>query len=203
MREGSALWSEYVTYRERRLAELVEGRPSKGPLKWEGYQQMRGLFTRGLEFERTMVSRLREDAALPRGERRWLRDFDTPRIELHVGVAKPRVPGVRYADVLVIEGRPPSAQPPRVETFSFKSRDLAGLRVEPLTTQMVADASNALRYYGETLNIRRPELRFEVRVQRVRLIYEGGALKPRDPDMLRTAVQSVQNEVQGVEVLFQ
>ncbi|MCP3136903.1 hypothetical protein [Pyxidicoccus xibeiensis] len=206
VREGSALWSEYVTYRERRLGELVEGRPSKGPLKWEGYQQMRGLFTRGLEFERTMVSRLREDAALPRGERRWLKDFDTPRIELHVGVAKPGVPGVRYADVLVIEGRPPSAQPPRVETFSFKSRDLSLLKEEALTAQLVADASDALRFYGEGLNIRRPALKLlgvEVQVERIRLVYEGGTLRPRNAKLEERAVREARDEVSGVEVLFQ
>ncbi|MFP2927007.1 hypothetical protein ACLESO_17760 [Pyxidicoccus sp. 3LG] len=203
VREGFALWSEYVTYRERRLAELVEGRTSKGPLKWEGYEQMRGLFSRGLEFERTMVSRLRDDAALPRAQRRWLGDFDVPRIEVHVGVAKAHAPGVRYADVLVIEGSPPSGQPPRVETFSFKSRDFRALGVDPLTAQMIADAKTGLRYYGETLNIRRPGLQLEVPVQRVRLIYEGGAFRPQRLDTLERAVEAVESSVKGVEVLFQ
>jgi|GEM_PF-4936211 len=57
---------------------------------------------RGLEFERTMVKMLRADAQLPRAERRFLGDFDKPRIETYVGVKKPGT-GLRFADVLVIE----------------------------------------------------------------------------------------------------
>jgi hypothetical protein len=45
--EGYALWNEYVTYRHRRLAELKRGRTAEGPLRWEGYEQMRGTFARG------------------------------------------------------------------------------------------------------------------------------------------------------------
>ncbi|WP_370644156.1 hypothetical protein [Myxococcus sp. RHSTA-1-4] len=84
VREGSVLWSEYVTYRTRRLAELEQGQPTKGPLRWEGYREMRGLFARGLDFERLMVDLLRADAELPRAQRQWLQDFDVPRIETHV-----------------------------------------------------------------------------------------------------------------------
>ena len=36
-------------------------------------------------------------------------------------------PGLRYADVLVIEEGGTGGQPRRVETFSFKSRDLSQL----------------------------------------------------------------------------
>ena len=69
-----------------------------------------------------------------------------------------------------------------METFSFKSRDLSLLEDKALKAQMMADASEALGYYGETLDIRRPSLQHlgtEVPVHRVRLIYEGGTLKPR------------------------
>jgi hypothetical protein len=167
---------------------------------------MRGLFARGLAFERMMVSLLRADAALPRATRRFLQDFNSPRIEVNVGVAKQSTPGVRFADVLVIEGEPPAGQTPRVETFSFKSRDLSLLEPKVLVAQMVADASEALRYYGETLDIRRPSLKHlgpEVPVQRIRLIYEGGELKPGKAGELVTAVQKAQDQVKGVEVLFE
>jgi hypothetical protein len=93
-----------------------------------------------------------------------------------------------------------------VEVFSFKSRNLSRLAAGPLTTQMIADASEALMYYGETLDIRRPTLQHlgpEVLVQRVRLFYEGGNLKPENPKMLRAAVEKAQTEARGVEVLFQ
>jgi tetratricopeptide (TPR) repeat protein len=205
---GHPLWSEYLDYGKGRVADLrrgtkvKHGRPLEPPLKWEGYQQMRGLVLRGLAFERTMAKLLREDAALPRAQRRFLQDFNEPRVETYVGVHKPKA-GLRFADVLVIEQKPLPGQPPRVETFSFKSRDFSLLKERALRAQIKADASEALGYYGETLDIRRPGLEFRVEVRRVRLIYEGGRLKPAlvaNPDAV---VNRVQKDVPGVEVFFQ
>ncbi|MFY0523366.1 hypothetical protein ACN28I_09340 [Archangium gephyra] len=205
---GHPLWSEYVAYYENRVAQLKQGTAVKPPLAWAGYERMRGWFARGLAFERAMVELLRADAALPRGLRRFLGDFDKPRIETYVGVKKPES-GLRFADVLVIEEGVHAGPLPRVETFSFKSRDLSLLEDNVLRAQMRADVSEALGYYGETLDIRRPSLKpllgkgGEVPVQRVRLIYEGGALKPATPDALNAAVNAAENAVPGVEVLFQ
>ncbi|WP_224365092.1 hypothetical protein [Hyalangium versicolor] len=203
--EGSALWREYVAYREGRLSELKAGEKAKGPLRWESYEWLRGRFARGLAFERVMVALLRADAALPLAQRVWLKDFIDPLIETTVGVAKEGQPGVRFADVLVIERQPPAGQSPRVESFSFKSRDLSLLDGEALEAQMIADARDALRYYGESLNIRRRVLKYlgsEVQIRRVRLVYEGGELKPRNLDVLQKAVPAVQKKVRGVEVLI-
>jgi hypothetical protein len=202
------LWSEYLEYGKGRFADLRQGikvkhgRPLEPPLKWEGYQQTRGLMLRGLAFERTMAKLLREDAALPRAQRRFLQDFNEPRVETYVGVHKP-TSGLRFADVLVIEQKPPPGQPPRVETFSFKSRDLSGLKYEALRGQMIADAREALGYYGETLDIRRPGLQLHVEVQRVHLIYEGGKLEPTKVVVAQTAMDATKAAVPGVEVLFQ
>ena len=204
--EGSVLWGEYVVYREGRLSELKAGKKAQGPLSWASYEWLRGRFARGLAFERVMVALLRADAALPRAQRLWLRDFVDPLIETCVGVAKEGQPGVRFADVLVLERQPPAGEPPRVESFSFKSRDFSLLKGEALEAQMIADARDALRYYGETLNIRRRVLKYlgpEVQIRRVRLVYEGGELKPQNADALIQAVPEVQKEVRGVEVLFQ
>ncbi|QRK13042.1 hypothetical protein JQX13_25260 [Archangium violaceum] len=204
--QGHPLWNEYVSYWEDRLAELKQGKPVKPPLAWAGYEQMRGLFARGLAFERFMVSLLRADAALPRAQRRFLKDFDQPHLETNVGVMKSGVAEIRYADVLVIEEQPPSGQAPRVETFSFKSRDFRQLKSNALTAQMRVDAIEALRYYGGTLDIRRPSLNLRgspVQVHRVRLIYEGGALQPRDPRVKETAMSRIKADVEGAEVLFQ
>ncbi|MGZ3457497.1 MAG: hypothetical protein ACXU86_03225, partial [Archangium sp.] len=201
-------WSEYVAYYEKRVTELEQGKAAKGPLRWEAYERLRGSFARGLAFERVMMELLRADAALPRALRRFLADFDNPRVEMYVGVWKPKV-GLRFADVLVIEQQPPPGRTPRVETFSFKSRDFSLLDKDALTAQVIADASEALGYYGETLDIRRPSLKPLLReggkapVQKVRLIYEVGELEPKKVDDLKAAVKEAQKEVPGVEVLFQ
>ncbi|WP_309896863.1 hypothetical protein, partial [Archangium sp.] len=79
--EGNPRWPEYVAYHQKRLAELKQGKPSKAPLRWAPYEQLWGWFARGLAFERFMVRLLREDAKLPRAQRRFLGDFHTPRIE--------------------------------------------------------------------------------------------------------------------------
>jgi hypothetical protein len=202
--EGFKLWRDYVTYWERRLAELKAGKKAKGPQRWGAYQGMMGEFARGLEFERAMADLLRADAKLPPGRRRWLGAYEQPRIETNVGVAKPGVDGVRYADVLVREGKP--GLPPRVETFSFKSRDFSGSAdPKPVAAQMKADAAAALRYYGETLDIRRPSLKHlgsEVQVRRVRLVYEGGRLMP-EQRVLERALNDARRAAQGVEVEVQ
>ena len=130
-------------------------------------------------------------------------------LRIHTASSRPDMPGIRYADVLVIEERPPAGQPPRVETFSFKSRDLSGLKKDALKAQMVEDASEALHKYGGTLDIRRGSLQFllpgggDVPVQRVRLVYEGAALKPTQVDNLDAFVTAAEEAVPGVEVLFQ
>lgn len=123
---GNPRWREYVDYYEKRLSELRASTAAEGPLQWEPYERMRAWFTRGMAFERDMVKRLRSEAEKPRAQRGLLADFDKPRIEIQVGVRKPG-PGLRYADVLVIEEGEPGRGPRRVESFSFKSRALAQL----------------------------------------------------------------------------
>ncbi|WP_223643758.1 hypothetical protein [Corallococcus sp. EGB] len=206
--EGNPRWGEYVSYFENRLAEIEKGQTKKGPLPWKAYEQLRAWFARGLAFERIMVELLEADAALPRAQRRFLGDFIKPRIEKYVGVSKPGT-GLRFADVLIIEEGELGGRPPRVETLSFKSRDLSGLKPGALAAQMIADATEALSKYGETLDIRRPSLQpllgegSKVPVSRVRLVYEGGKLKPTDVVDLKAAVDATKEAVPGVEVLFQ
>ncbi|WP_309890665.1 hypothetical protein [Archangium sp.] len=206
--QGNSRWREYVDYYEKRFKEVKEGTAAEGPLKWEPYEQLRGWFARGLAFERDMVRRLKADAEKPRAERSFLGDFTKPRIEIQVGVRKPGT-GLRYADVLVIEEGELGAGPRRVEAFSFKSRNLALLEEDALKAQMKADASEALWKYGETLDIRRDSLQSlfpgsgDVQVSRVRLIYEGGQLMPKNVNLLNRAVDATESSVPGVEVVFQ
>ncbi|HYO55896.1 hypothetical protein [Archangium sp.] len=190
------------------LGEIKRGLEVEGPLRWEAYEIMRGGFARGLAFERLMVELLRADAALPRAVRRLLGDFDRPRIERCVGVWKPKS-GLRFADVLIIEEGPFAGRFRRVETLSFKSRGFSGLGKDALRAQMIADASEALAYYGETLDIRRPSLQpllregSQVPVSRVRLVYEGGALRPTNATNLKAIVDATKKAVPEVEILFQ
>jgi hypothetical protein len=206
--EGNPRWPEYVAYYDKRLGELKQGKAAKAPLRWAPYEQLWGWFARGLAFERTMVKLLEADAQLPRAQRRFLGDFHKPRIETHVGVRKPG-PGLRFADVLVIEEGELAGRPRLVETFSFKSRDLSQLKGKALEAQMIADAKEALSKYGETLDIRRPLLQplldegSKVPVSRVRLVYEGNVLKPKDLRILEAAVNATKKEAPGVEVSFQ
>jgi hypothetical protein len=206
--QGNPRWSEYVTYYERRLAEIKEGKAPKGPLRWDAYERLWGWFTRGLAFERVMVKLLKVDAGLPRAQRRFLSHFDKPRVEAYVGVKKPGT-GLRFADVLIIEEGQSAQGPPRVETLSFKSRDLSAVSEKALSAQMIEDAEEALRKYGGTLDIRRESLQpflresSEVPVQRVCLVYEGGVLIPKNIEKLNKAVKETKERVPGVEVLVQ
>ena len=155
-----------------------------------------------------MVKVLRADAELPRAERRFLGDFDKPRVETYVGVRKPGT-GLCFADVLVIEEGGGAGGPPRVETFSFKSREFLGLGRDALASRMMEDAREARRKYGEMVDIRRDSLQpllregSSVPVQRVRLVYESGDLKPRQIFGLNRILESVEAVIPGVEVLFQ
>ncbi|WP_395830947.1 hypothetical protein [Archangium violaceum] len=206
--EGTPRWGEYVAYYDKRLGELKQGTAVEGPLRWAPYELMRGLFARGLAFERFMVALLEADARLPRAQRRFLGALLEPRILKYVGVKEPES-GLCYVDVLVIETGELSGRPPLIETFSFKSRNLSGLKEDALTAQMTADAAEALRKYGGTLDIRRDSLQpllpggSEVPVSRVRLLYEGGELKPKDVRVLKRAVEATEDAVPGVEVVFQ
>ncbi|HYO54333.1 hypothetical protein [Archangium sp.] len=206
--EGNPRWGEYVAYYEKRLGEIKQGKAAKAPLRWTPYEQMWGWFARGLAFERLMVALLEADAKLPRAQRRFLGAFHKPLIQRYVGVKKLES-GLRYADVLIIEEGELAGGPPRVETWSFKSRNLSGLKGPALVAQMIEDAMEALQKYGETLDIRRDSLQpllrgdSKVPVQRVHLVYEGGTLKPADVRELKAAVNRARSEVPGVEVLFQ
>jgi hypothetical protein len=151
--EGNPRWLEYVAYYEKRLGEIKQGTAVEGPLRWAPYELMRGWFARGLAFERLMVKLLRADAKLPRAERHFLGDFDKPRIERYVGMRKPGS-GLRFADVLIIEEGELTGRVRRVETLSFKSRDLSRLEGKALRAQMIEDAREALRKYGETVDIK-------------------------------------------------
>src|ERR1044072_7912409 len=103
--------------------------------------------------------------------------------------------------MLVVLTDGPSLRPRASEKMGkveFKGRDLVLLEDDVLAGQMKADASEGPRDYGGTVNIRRRVLCLfdkQVPVQRVRLIYESGALKPEDVNTLNAAVRKAQGKV--------
>ena len=142
---------------------------------------MRGWFARGLAFERAMVKVLQADARLPRAQRQFLGDFEQPRIETSVGVKKAG-PGLRLRTCSSSRRAKRAGGPRRVETFSFKSRDFVGMGPKALKVQLLEDAREALRNYGETLDIRRESLQ--------PLLHEGSWCQCREFGLSTKAVSS-------------
>ncbi len=96
------------------------------------------------------------------------------------------------------------------ELFSnLHSKGRSGMKYDALEAQMMADAREALRKYGETLDIRRDSLQpllrhgSQVPVSRIRLIYEGGKLNPKNVNDLKVAVSETEAMVPEVKVSVQ
>jgi hypothetical protein len=76
-----------------------------------------------------------------------------------------------------------------------------------MRAQGFEDAREALRYDGGMLNIRRRTLNpkgglAQAQMQRGRLVYERGDLKPGDLDTCRAVADEAERQVSGVEVLL-
>jgi len=203
--EGDVLWREYVAYYEERVASMKRAQAAgqdvpKPPRTWESYRRFRADLQRGLDYESRRVAMLQAEAAKPPEQRTLLKDFRRPRVVRNAGVRKA---DLRYADVLVIEREVTPGQPPRVETFSFKSRSLKSMMPQEVQAQAMADARDAMRYYGGTLDLRTPSLGLRgtpLRVAKVHLVYDAGFM-PSDAKLprLKNILNAVHNKT-GVEV---
>ena len=187
-------------------AELEQGKAVKGPLRWEGYERMRGRFARGLAFERAMVELLRADAAPAAGAAPVAQGLQPAahrdaRGRGEAGRARPALRGrARHRGAAA---RGPAAsrgdlqlQEPRPLPAGGRSLDDADAR---------RTRASALDYYGGTLDIRRPSLKQPGRgAARSALSTRAANSCPRSAGRLRgSRERSCKEDVPGVEVLVQ
>jgi len=195
-------WREYVAYYEKRHAEMVQAESSgtldsvKPPLKWTEYESLRDTYARGIRYQQARVTALLSDAIRLRG-------FRKPRIQQNSGVFKA---DLRYADALVIETDVRPGEVPRVETFSFKSRNFTAMNAKAVKAQLEAYALEAQKYYGGELDIRTPGLGMRgqpIRVAKVHLVCDAEFLPASAMiEDLTKLLAEVSSET-GVEIRFE
>ena len=197
---GSVRWREYVTYYEKRLAEMRAAEragqldSARPPLEWPAYEAVRDTFSRGIAFQRARVEVLRSAAEL--------RGFSKPHVQSNAGVLKD---DLRFADALVTETDP--SRPFRVEVYSYKSRNFRTMNVDEMRAVIEADAHNATKYYGGEVDIRTPVLGMRgkpVKVDRVHLVYDRDfrLVNPGAENVLRELMKDAVTRT-GVEVRFE
>lgn len=178
---GEALWRDYVTYWERRFSELSgpDARTAgiRPPLTWENYRLFRTRFARAMKFQSDVSAMLQGEVELPQGKRQLLQEMASPQMSENVGLAREGSDARTYVDQLVVDEATLQNASPRVETFSTKQRDFTQMSDQSVRAQVEADAREALRKYGGTVEIRRqghPLFERRVPVSRVHLVYDSG-----------------------------
>jgi hypothetical protein len=190
---GEALWRDYVTYWERRFSELsAPGARVAGirpPLTWENYQS-------------DVSAMLQGEVEKPQGKRRLLHEMARPRMEENVGLAHEGSDARTYVDQFALDEAALESNAPRVETFSTKQRDFTRMDKGAIATQVQADAREAFKKYGGTVEIRRPgHPLFErsVTVTQVHVVYDESVV-PQDL-ALREEMKSIAGNL-GVTLHF-
>lgn len=180
---GEALWRDYVTYWERRFSELsapdARAAGIRPPLTRESYQLFRTRFARAMKFQSDVSAMLQAEVEKPRGKRRLLHEMARPQMEENVGLAHEGSDARTYVDHLVVDEATLESNAPRVETFSTKQRDFTHTSDQSIRSQVEADAREALRKYGGTVEIRRqghPLFERSVPVSQVHLVYDSGMI---------------------------
>jgi hypothetical protein len=122
---------------------------------------------------------LQGEAEVPQGKRQLLQEMERPQVSENVGLTRDGSDARTYVDQLVVDEATLQGASPRVETFSTKQRDFRRMSDQSLRAQVEADAREALRKYGGTVEIRRqghPLFERRVPVSRVHLVYDSGML---------------------------
>jgi hypothetical protein len=176
---GEALWRDYVTYWERRFSELsapdARATSIRPPLTWEGYRLFRTRFARAMKFQSDVSAMLQAEVEKPRGKRQLLHEMARPQMDENVGLAHEGSDARTYADQLVVDEATLESDAPRVETFSTKQRDFTAMSERGFQTQVEADAREALRKYGGTVEVRRqghPLFERRVAVTQIHVVYD-------------------------------
>jgi hypothetical protein len=155
-RPGDPLWNRYVDYFHRRYQQLVQQQAagnitSPGPLGWPSYSDLQGPLARGTAFQASFTQQLG-------------RDRSNDIVQSNVGMTKGGDKQPRYVDQLVVDKtalaswapNQPRGPPPKIESYSDKSRvpeDYSSLAA--FLGQVARDATDACKYYGGKVNIRR------------------------------------------------
>jgi len=198
-------WREYCEYYDKRLTEMEAAEAASklesvdSPRSWSSYQTLRNTFERGIKYQRARTAALRAQAA--NGQ---LPGFSQPHIQANAGVIKV---DLRFADVIIIERQVVPGQPPRVETYSFKSCDFKLLDIEEARALIRAHARDAVRYYGGELDIRTPEVGMRgerVKVTKAHLVYDAEFM-PSTKEAREALLQMMKDvgAETGVEVRFE
>jgi len=197
-----SLWQDFVRYCDERIAKLKAQEALPPPLRWAEYQSFRTRFANAMKYQHEFVEQLRADAALPRSQRKLLKDFERPIILENVGVSKnPKLP-TRYADVLVFESAP--GQPFRLHSFSVKQRALLQADAQSLQSVFEMDSAEAHAHYGGILEIRRratPWFEKKLRVDKLSLVYD--AKSGPKPKPLQEALSNLRKGKFQIGVMFQ
>jgi hypothetical protein len=202
------LWNKYVDYWHERVSDLEKefaenpnAKPkTKPPLEWKAYNDFRGKFARGVEFQEKVTEALKKEKP-------------NLNIQDDVGVAKEGGGSTKFVDQLGVdkskveawkEAGKPKDSIPDVESYSNKSRDFRKTNIDDVRSQVEVDVNEALDKYGGKVEIRRrghPLFGQTAKVSKVTLVYEAKLV----PIELRGQIRaSVKSAAQGkpVEVIF-
>jgi hypothetical protein len=197
-------WQRYVAYWERRYQEMLddsrEGRPlPKPPVYYEFYGPLRLLFHNASVYEQGRAEALRQQTLLPAKERVYLTSMEHPRLEIHLGVRPRGAKKTFFVDQLGWDLS--GGLNPLVEVFSNKQRDFYRKTRNEATAQGEKDAREAVRKYGETIEVRRrghPFFGRMLNVSKVHLLYD----KRMVPDLFQESIRRAAENL-GVEVHFE
>ena len=228
VKSDSKLWQDYVTYYEDRLSCLKSGKSGvKPPLDWDAYSNFLGKFERGTEYQKGVLTGLRDEAKLAKEgklgpeQAKMFEGMADPVVESNVAVleksGKTSVTGQpvhNFPDQVIVDGAElASGKTPKITTVSNKSRQwpttLGGAETASVRAQVVEDATEALTKYGGDITFRRPEGPLKglynqtVKVDKVKLVYDAKYAQTKElQQLIRDAAAGVEVNGQRVEVIF-
>ncbi|MET0649826.1 MAG: DUF4157 domain-containing protein [Pyrinomonadaceae bacterium] len=225
---NSKLWQDYVSYYEDRLSCLKAGKGGvKPPLDWDAYSKFLGKFERGTEYQKGVLTGLRDEAKLAKEgtldpeKAKLFEGMTDPVVESNVAVlekggkvSKTGQPVHNFPDQLIVDGATVGpGKTPKITAVSNKSREwpakLGGAETASVRAQAIEDATEALTKYGGDVTLRRPEGPLKalynqtVKVEKVKLIYDAKYAQTKElQQLIRDAAAGVEVNGQRVEVIF-
>jgi hypothetical protein len=182
LERGDTVWERFVDYFDRRTGEFRAyengrlARKPKGPLDWQGYQEVHDLWLRGALHERRFAGGLAGDAALPREQRTLLEHMESPQVDSNVGVHKDGLENTVYPDQFTFDSaRLGKGLPPEGDVYSCKARNFEGWTQVEVEAQVRADFKELKFKYGGEFELRRrghPFFGKQVKIKDMYLVYD-------------------------------